>query len=313
MPRVAVCCSGRGTGLINAGHSLAVYFVVGLVFFALHANSESQDDSSVESGRAVAQVGELQELGDQEVVPNILVEQLSDKWRAEAMAGSSDTRLSEDHRILLVDALSRVNWTPFCSYTEESIVPDEEDARIRHHVFEFSDDKLEELIEKAAESNTDFEVETDGGGSGGFETSLDEFAGMREDLAAAKVVEASDQTVIYELPVPKEILEGDATAEGMEARFMKRVMENLQVRFTVDVKNRGPKEIRVTLAKPVRVFPGVKMKQMKFTTNFRYLDEVQEFAADRNASEFSIRAFFVAGFDEVESKTLSDFRCIQKG
>ena len=310
---VVVGCSRRTNNLIGGSCSLAVYLVVGLVFFAFHAKSETRDDVNTVFERTVTQEGEQHERRDQPVVPDDLVEQLRDKWRAEAMAATSDARLSADHRILLVDALSRVNWTPFCSYTEESIVPDANEARIRHHMFELSEDKLEALIEEAAQSTNDFDAETDGGESGGFETALDEFAGMREDLAAAKVVDASDLAVIYELPVPRELLEGDAPAEGMEARFMERLMKNLRVLFTVDAINRGPMEIRVELLKPVRVFPGVKMKKVNFTTSFRYLDNIQEFAADRNASEMSIRAFLVAGFSEIESKSLSDFRCVQKG
>ena len=312
-PTVVVRCYCRRNCLLSCGRSLAVYLVAGLVLFTLQANGETQDGVNPEPTRALTHEVVRLEPHDQEVVPVDLIKQLRDKWRAEAIAATSDARISEDHRSLLVDALSRVNWTPFCSYTEESIVPDEKEARIRHHVFEYSEDKHEALMEEAAESTSDFDAETDGGGSGGFASSLNEFGGMRENLAAAKVVDASNLTVIYELPVPRGLLEEDASAEGMEARFMKRLMENLRVLFTVDVKNRGPKEIRVELLKPVRVFPGVKMKKVNFTTSFRYLDDVQEFAADRNASELSVRAFLVAGFSEIESKTLSDLRCIQKG
>ena len=173
-----------------------------------------------------------------------------------------------------------------------------------------------ELIAEDADFNDDSENAT----SDGFVSALDEFGGMREDLAAAKVIDTSDLTVIYELPVPSEILEEDtspeeidSSAEGIEGRFTKKLLANLRVRFTVDAQNRGPKEMRVELLKPVRVFPGVKIKKVNFTTNFRYLDDVQEFAADRNAMEMSARAFLVAGFSESESTTLSDFQCVGKG
>ena len=310
--RVADGCSRRGNISFRSGRPLA-YFVIGLSFFASHVHGETHNEVSTDPTRAGALEGDQYERVDREVVPVNLVERLRDIWRAEAFAGTSDARLSEEHRTLLVDALSRVNWTPFCSYTEESIVPDSKEARIKRHTFEFDQHSLEELIEQAAESSTDLDAGMDGFGSGGFESSLDEFAGMREDLAAAKVVDSSDLTVIYELPVPNELLEEDASTEGLEARFMKRLMKNLRVHFSVDAKNRGPKEIRIELLKPVRAIPGVKMKKMNFTTNFRFLEDVQEFAVDRNASEISIRAFLVAGFNEEESKTLSDFRCIQKG
>ena len=200
-----------------------------------------------------------------------------------------------------------------CSYTEESVVPDEEEARIRHHSFEFDRDTLDQLIEQAAESHADFEDEAEDTEPEGFLTALDEFGGMREDLADAKVIDSSDLTVIYELPVPRDILEEDASSDDIEGRFMKKMLENLRVRFTVDTQKRGPKEMRVQLLKPVRVIPGVKIKKMNFTTNFRYLEDVEEFASYRNAMEMSARAFLVAGFSENESTTLSDFQCVGKG
>ena len=86
-----------------------------------------RDDGDTESSHAIAHDSELEEQRSSEVVPDALIQQLSAKWRAEAMAGTRNAKLSEEHRALLVDALSRVNWTPLCSYTEESIVPDEEE------------------------------------------------------------------------------------------------------------------------------------------------------------------------------------------
>ena len=136
-------------------------------------------------------------------------------------------------------------------------------------------------------------------------------------MSAAKVIDTSDLTVVYQLPVPIELLEDSASPEDTESRFMKnfmkKLMDNLRVLFTVDAQNRGPKEMHVELLKPVRVIPGVKIKKMNFTTNFRYLEDVQEFASYRNAMEMSARAFLVAGFSESESQTLSDFQCVGKG
>lgn len=315
--RVVVDCSSRLNKHLSGGRSLAGCLVIALVSFALHANSQLLDKVSTESSHEILHEGELQDQREREVVPNALIQQLTAKWRAEAMAGTNGAQMSKDHRELLVDSLSRVNWTPFCSYTETSILPDEEEPRIRHHTAEFNQDTLEQLVERAAESSTNFDGETDDSESNGFATALDEFAGMREDLTAANVISASELSVVYELPVPSKFLEEEGAASedmgNMERRFMKKLMENLRVLFTVDAQNRGPKEVRIDLLKPVRVFPGVKMKKMSFATNFRYLDDIQEFAVDRNASEMSIRAFLVAGFSESESETLSDFRCIPKG
>ena len=316
LPRFVIDCLGRRTKHISGRRSFAGRLIVALALLAPQASSQTLDAVSVESSNATSQEGGPQNPSSREIVPDALIQQLSAKWRAEAMAGTNNAQMSENHRALLVDALSRVNWTPFCSYIEESIGPDEKEPRIRHHTVEFNQDALTDLINQAAEATNDFDGDTEFGGSGGFETSLDEFAGMREDLAAAKVISASELFVIYELPVPSEILEENADPEdmgNMERRFMKRLMANLRVLFTVDAQNRGPKDLRVELLKPVRVFPGVKMKKVSFATNFRYLEDIREFAADRNASEMSIRAFLVAGFSESESKTLSDFRCVQKG
>lgn len=285
-----------------------------------------QDDGDTESSHAIVYDSEAEERRSSEVVPDALIQQLSAKWRTEAMEGTRNAKLSEEHRTLLVDALSRVNWTPLCSYTEESIVQDEKEPRIRHHTFEYDRDASEQLVKLIAEY-ADFNYDTEDVESDGFVSALDEFGGMREDLAGAKVIDTSDLTVIYELPVPSEILEEDTSAEKIdssseeidssaeviEGRFTKKLLANLRVRFTVDAQNRGPKEMRVELLKPVRVFPGVKIKKVNFTTSFRYLDDVQEFAADRNAMEMSARAFLVAGFSESESKTLSDFQCVGKG
>ena len=310
---VVVDCAGRGNKRLSGGRLLVGCLVLSLVSFAVIANTRVLDDVHTETSRAVVLDSGLQERRGRAVVPYALIEQLSDKWRAEAMAGTSNAQLSAEHRALLVDALSRVNWTPLCSYTEESVVPNEEEARIRHHSFEFDRDTLDQLIEQAAESHADFEDEAEDTESEGFLTALDEFGGMREDLADAKVIDSSDLTVIYELPVPRDILEDDASSDNIEGRFMKKMLENLRVRFTVDTQNRGPKEMRVQLLKPVRVIPGVKIKKMNFTTNFRYLEDVQEFASYRNAMEMSARAFLVAGFSENESTTLSEFQCVGKG
>ena len=310
--RVAVACASRRNKRLNGGRSLVSCLVLGSLSFAICANSQVQADVNIESSRAIVLDRGTAERRSSKVVPEALIEQLSDKWRAEAMAGTSDAQMPEEHRALLVDALSRVNWTPLCSYTEESIESDEEEVRIRHHTFEFDRDASERLIELIAEY-AGFNADTENAESDGFVSTLDEFGGMREDLAAAKVIDTSDLTVIYELPVPREVLEEDASAEEMEGRFMKKMLENLRVRFTVDTQNRGPKEMRVELLKPVRVIPGVKIKKMNFTTSFRYLEDVQEFAAYRNAMEMSARAFLVAGFSENESKTLSDFQCVGKG
>lgn len=311
--RVAVACAGPGNKRLNRGRSLIGCLVLGSLSFALCVNSQAQDDVHTEASSTTILDREPEEPRGRDVVPYEFVKQWSDKWRAEAMAGTRNAQLSEEHRALLVDALSRVNWTPLCSYTEESIVSDEEEARIRHHSFEFDPDALDQMIEEEAESHADFDDDAEEADSEGFLTALDEFGGMREDLAAAKVIDTSDRTVIYRLPVPREVLEDDASSEDMEGRFMKKMLENLRVRFTVDTQNRGPKEMRVELLKPVRVIPGVKIKKMNFTTNFRYLEDVQEFAAYRNAMEMSARAFLVAGFSENESKTLSDFQCVGKG
>lgn len=318
--RVAVDCPGRGDKCASGVRSLIGFLIASFVSFAVQANNQTSDDVFGDSPSAVVREEGL-ERDAREVVPVALIEQLRDKWRAEAMAGTSDAEISEDHRALLVDALSRVNWTPFCSYTEESVMPDEEEARIRHHVFEFNQDTLELLIEEAADSNSGFFGDTNEGEAGGFDTSLDEFAGMREDLAAVKIIDASDLTVTYELPVPapSELVENDTSPEdiedvdGFEIRFMRKLLENLRLLLTVDAQNRGPKEMRVELKKSVRVIPGVKIKKMNFATNFRYLEDVGEFAVDRNASEMRARAFLVAGFSERESMTLSDFRCVPKG
>ena len=309
--------AGRGNQRLSGGRLLVGCLVLSSVSFLTFANSQVQADVNTESSRDIALNSGQQEMRGRDVVPIEFVNQLSDKWRAEAMAGTSDAQLSDEHRALLADALSRVNWTPLCSYTEESIVPDEEEARIRHHSFEFDPDALDQLIEEEEESHADFDDDAEDGESEGFLTAFDEFGGMRDDLSAAKVVDTSDLTVVYQLPVPSELLEDGVAPEDEESRimknFMKKLMDNLRVRFTVDTQNRGPKEMYVELMKPVRVIPGVKIKKMNFTTNFRYLEDIQEFASYRNAMEMSARAFLVAGFSESESKTLSDFQCVGKG
>ncbi len=309
--------AGRGNQRLSGGLLLVGSLVLSSFSFLTFANSQVHADVNTESSRDIALNSGQQEMRGRDVVPIEFVKQLSDKWRAEAMAGTSNAQLSDEHRALLADALSRVNWTPLCSYTEESIVPDEEEARIRHHSFEFDPDALDQLIEEEAESYADSDDDAEDGESEGFLTAFDEFGGMRDDLSAAKVVDTSDLTVVYQLPVPIELLEEGVSPEDEESRFMKnfmkKLMDNLRVLFTVDAQNRGPKEMHVELLKPVRVIPGVKIKKMNFTTNFRYLEDIQEFASYRDAMEMSARAFLVAGFSESESQTLSDFQCVGKG
>lgn len=299
---------------VSPGWVIAGCLVVISVTFAPPLFGETQGEVSADSFSANVQVSLGDETNPPEVISEALIEELRSKWRTEAMAGTSDSQLSEDHRMLLVDATSRANWTPLCSYTEEAIGPDQQERQIRHHTFEFTEDTLERLLESDEASEEELGGDSEVEDSFGSESSFDMFSGLRDVMQGVKVVDATDASVTYELPVPIDVMLSNSDSDGgMESRLEKKLMENLRVHLTIDAQKRGPKELWVGVKKPLRLFPGVKLKKMNFTTNFRYLEDIQEFAVDRSATEMSIRAFLVAGFSEIESKTMSDFRCVKKG
>lgn len=299
---------------VSRGRVIAGCLAVVTVMFASPLFGETQSGDNSDSSASNGQEAGAKKIIHLEVISEALVEKLQKKWRTEAMAGTSNSELSEDHRKLLVDATSRANWTPLCSYTEEAIGPDQEEPQIRHHTFEFSEDTLERLLESDEASGEELGGDSEGDDSFGSESSFDVFSGLREVMQGVKVVDATDASVTYELPVPTDVMLSDSDSDGgIESRLEKKLMENLRVHLTIDAQKRGPKELWVGVEKPLRLFPGVKLHKMNFTTNFRYLDDVQEFAVDRSASEMSVRAFLVTRFSEIESKTMSDFRCVNKG
>ncbi len=315
---------------VSRGWVIAGCLAVVSVSFAPPLFAETQSGDNSDSSPSNVQGTERHKNNHLEVISDALVEELRSKWRTEAMAGTSNSQLSEDHRKLLVDATSRANWTPLCSYTEEAIGPDQEEPQIRHHTFEFTEDTLERLLQRREESDEELDGDAEVGDSIGSESSFnifrgfDVFRGLRFVLRGAKVVNATNATVTYEIPLPFDsmVLDDDApdgmvldddAPDGMASKFQKKLIENMRFHLTIDAHRRGPKELMLGVPKPLRLFPGVKLTEMKYTTNFRYLDDVQEFAVDRSASALSLRAFLVTRFSEIESKTMTDFRCVKKG
>ena len=94
---------------VSRGWVIAGCLAVVSVSFAPPLFAETQSGDNSDSSPSNVQGTERHKNNHLEVISDALVEELRSKWRTEAMAGTSNSQLSEDHRKLLVDATSRAN------------------------------------------------------------------------------------------------------------------------------------------------------------------------------------------------------------